>query len=302
MSKLDWDQTSEKLYETGVDKGVLYPQSSAGTYNLGVAWNGLSKVSESPSGAEATAVYANNKKYLNLISAEEYGGTIEAYTYPDEWAECDGSKTAAPGLTIGQQNRKPFGFAFRTIIGNDTDLNDYGYKIALVYNAIASPSSKEHSTVNDSPEAITLSWEFKTTPIDVDMAGIKPTSVLYIDSTKTDPDKLAALEAILYGTANSDPRLPLPEEVIEILGGSATPSVLLNTHGVSVNVGDTVTLTATTVPASQSVTWSTEDGDTATVNAGTVTGVAAGNTIITASITVDGVTYTDTCTVVVKEV
>lgn len=300
MSKLVWDQTSEKQYETGVEKGVLYPQSSTGTYPAGVAWNGLSKVSESPSGAEATAIYANNRKYLNMISAEEFGGTIEAYTYPDEWMDCDGSKEVAPGVYLGQQNRKPFGFCYKTILGNDTDLNDYGYKLHIVYNALAAPSSKEYSTVNDSPEAMTLSWEFKTTPIDV--VGSKPTATIVIDSTKTDADKLATLEDVLYGTENTTARLPLPEEVIQILGGSATPSVLLNTHGTSVDEDATVTLTATTVPASQTVTWSSSDGDKATVANGVVTGVATGSAIITASITVDGVTYTDTCTVVVKAV
>lgn len=298
MAKLVWDQISEKEYETGVDRGVLYLQTASGTYPEGKAWNGLSKVSESPSGAEATPIYANNKKYLNMISAEEFGGTIEAYMYPDEWMECDGSKELAPGLYAGQQNRKAFGFAYRTIIGNDTDLNDYGYKIHLVYNALAAPSSKEYSTVNDSPEAMTLSYEFKTTPIDV--TGAKPTSVLVIDSTKTDADKLAALEAILYGTANTTARLPLPDEVIDILGGSATPSVLLNTHGITVEEDDTVTLTATTVPAGQTVTWSSSATGKATVANGVVTGVEAGSAIITASITVDGVSYTDTCTVVVK--
>lgn len=298
MAKLVWDQISEKLYETGVEKGVLYPISSSGNYPAGYAWNGLSKISESPSGAEATAIYANNKKYLNMISAEEFGGTIEAYTYPDEFMECDGSKQGANGLYMGQQTRKAFGLCYKTLLGNDTDGNDYGYKLHFVYNAIVSPSSKEYSTVNDSPEAMTLSWEFKTTAIDV--AGFKPVSTLVVDSTKTDPDKLAALEDILYGTSNSDPRLPLPDEIISILGGSATPSVLLNTHGITVEEDSTVTLTATTVPSGETVTWSTSDGDYATVANGVVTGVAVGSAIITASITVDSVTYTDTCTVVVK--
>lgn len=298
MAKLVWDQISEKLYETGVEKGVLYPQSSGGTYPAGYAWNGLSKVSESPSGAEATAIYANNKKYLNMISAEEFGGTIEAYTYPDAFMECDGSKQAASGLYFGQQSRKAFGLCYKTILGNDTDGNDYGYKLHIIYNAIASPSSKEYSTVNDSPEAMTLSWEFKTTAIDVE--GFKPVCCITIDSTKADADKLATLEGILYGTTNTDARLPLPAEVVSILGGSATPSVLLNTHGTTVTAGDTVTLTATTVPASQTVTWSTSNGDKATVADGVVTGEAEGQAIITAAITVDGVTYTDTCTVVVN--
>lgn len=297
MAKLVWDQISEKKYETGVEKGVLYPQSSAGLYPLGVAWNGLSKVSESPSGAEATAVYADNKKYLNLISAEEFGGTIEAYMYPDEFMECDGSKQAANGLYIGQQNRKAFGFCYKTILGNDTEMNDYGYKLHLVYNALVSPSSRDYSTVNDSPEAMNLSWEFKTTPIDVE--GYKPTSTLVIDSTKTDAAKLAQLEDILYGTANTDPRLPLPAEVISILGGEATPSVNLNTHATTVEEEATVTLTADTVPSDATVTWSSTDTEVATVANGVVTGVAAGNTTIRAAITVSGVTYDDTCTVVV---
>ena len=298
MAKLVWDQISEKLYETGVEKGVLYPQSSGGTYPAGYAWNGLSKVSESPSGAEATAIYANNKKYLNMISAEEFGGTIEAYTYPDEFMECDGSKQGATGLYLGQQSRKAFGLCYKTLLGNDTDGNDYGYKLHIIYNAIASPSSKEYSTVNDSPEAMTLSWEFKTTAVDVE--GFKPVCTLVIDSTKADADKLATLENILYGTSNTEARLPMPEEIIAILGGSATPSVLLNTHGITVEENATVTLTATTVPSGETVTWSTSDGDYATVANGVVTGVAVGSAIITASITVDGVTYTDTCTVVVK--
>lgn len=300
MAKLVWDQISEKLYETGVEKGVIYPISSTGTYPAGYAWNGLTKVSESPSGAEATPIYANNKKYINMISNEEFGGTIEAYTYPDEFMECDGSKQAANGLYLGQQTRKAFGLCYKTLLGNDTDMNDYGYKLHIVYNALVSPSSKEFSTVNDSPEAITFSWEFNTTAVEVE--GFKPISTLVIDSTKTDPDKLAALEDILYGTNSTDASLPSPNEIIALLGGAATPSVLLNTHGTIVNEGDTVTLVATTVPASETVTWSTSDGDYATVANGVVNGVAAGSAIITASITVDGVEYTDTCTVVVKAV
>ena len=297
MAKLVWDQLSEHFYETGVDKAVLYPQSAAGLYPAGYAWNGLSKVSESPSGAEATAVYANNKKYLNLISAEEFGGTIEAYTYPDEFMECDGSAVGANGLYIGQQSRKAFGLTYRTILGNDTELNDYGYKIHIVYNALVSPSSKEYSTVNDSPEAITLSWEFKTTPIEVE--GYKPTATLTIDSTKCDAAKLAQLEDVLYGSQSADARLPLPAEVISILGGSATPAVNLNTHSTTVEKDSTVTLTADTIPSGETVTWSSSNGSVASVANGVVTGEAAGNAIITAAITVDGVTYDDTCTVIV---
>lgn len=196
MTRLVWDTTGERYYETGVSQGVLYPQTS-GAYPTGVAWNGLSNVSESPSGSEATAIYADNMKYLNLMSVEEFGGTIEAYTYPDEFAQCDGSEALATGVSIGQQSRKAFGLCYRTILGNDTDSNDYGYKLHLVYGCQASPSEKSYATVNDSPEAITFSWEFKTTPVSV--AGFKPTACLTIDSTKANATKLAQLEGILYG-------------------------------------------------------------------------------------------------------
>lgn len=216
--KLVWDQIGERLYETGVDRGVVYPQTS-GTYPAGFAWNGLTNVTLSPSGAEASPLYANNKKYLNLISIEELGGNIEAYTYPDEFAECNGFKTMVPGVRIGQQKRKPFGFSFRTLIGNDTDGTSYGYKIYLVYGAQASPSENANATVNDSPEAKTMSWEFTTTPVEIE--GYEPTACIEIDSTTVDADKLAALEAILYGSEDTEARLPLPSEVAEILGGEA---------------------------------------------------------------------------------
>lgn len=216
MSKLAWDVVGERLYETGVDRGVLYPQDSTGAYPKGVAWNGLSAVTESPSGAEATAIYADNIKYLNLMSAEELGGTIEAYMYPDEFAQCDGSASLAAGVMIGQQPRKAFGLSYRTIIGNDVANNDYGYKLHLVYGALASPSEKNYATVNDSPEATTLSWEFTTTPIAVD--GFKPTASITIDSTKVDAEKLKALEDILYGTEEEEARLPLPAEIITLMG------------------------------------------------------------------------------------
>lgn len=216
MSKLAWDVVGERLYETGVDRGVLYPQDSTGAYPKGVAWNGLSAVTESPSGAEATAIYADNIKYLNLMSAEELGGTIEAYMYPDEFAQCDGSASLATGVMIGQQPRKAFGLSYRTIIGNDVANNDYGYKLHLVYGALASPSEKNYATVNDSPEATTLSWEFTTTPIAVD--GFKPTASITIDSTKVDAEKLKALEDILYGTEEEEARLPLPAEIITLMG------------------------------------------------------------------------------------
>ena len=215
MSKLVWDQTGERLYETGVKQGVLYPQAAGGTYPKGVAWNGLTNVTESPSGAEATPLYADDIKYLNLISTEELGGTIEAYTYPDEFAECDGSASLTEGVYIGQQPRKTFGFCYRTTLGNDVSNNNYGYKLHLVYGALASPSEKAYATINDSPEAITFSWEFSTTPVNV--TGFKPTASITIDSTKVNAEKLAALEAILYGDADNEARLPLPDEVAQIM-------------------------------------------------------------------------------------
>lgn len=216
MSRLTWDNNGERLYETGVKQGVLYPIQTDGSYSKGVAWNGLTAVTESPSGAEATALYADDIKYLNLISNEEFGATIEAYTYPDEFAECDGSAALVDGVTLGQQNRKTFGLCYRTSLGNDVDGNDYGYKLHLVYGCLAAPSEKAYATINDSPEAITFSWEISTTPVNV--AGFKPTSQITIDSTKADKTKLAALEDVLYGkdgetTEGAGPRLPLPDEI-----------------------------------------------------------------------------------------
>ena len=196
MSKLVWDQTGERLYETGVKNGVLYIPTN-GVYNKGVAWNGLTAVTESPSGAEATALYADDIKYLSLMSTEEFGATVEAYTYPDEFAQCDGSVSLATGVMIGQQPRKTFGLSYKTTVGNDVDGNDYGYKLHLIYGALAAPSEKAYSTINDSPEAITFSWEITTTPVNV--TGAKPTASLTIDSTKVDAEKLAALEKVLYG-------------------------------------------------------------------------------------------------------
>lgn len=214
MSKLTWDLTGERLYETGVKMGVLYPQT-AGAYPKGVAWNGLTAVTESPSGAEASPFYADDIKYFNLMSAEEFGATIEAYMYPDEFGECNGEGTLADGVTIGQQPRKAFGMCYRTILGNDTDGNEYGYKIHIIYGALAAPSEKAYATVNESPEPITLSWELTTTPIAVQ--GHKPTATLTIDSTKVDAEKLAALEAVLYGSEDTEARLPLPDEIATML-------------------------------------------------------------------------------------
>jgi len=218
--KLTWDDSGSRFYETGLDHGVLYPINDSGVYTPGVAWNGLSSVSESPSGAEANAIYADNIKYLNLYSAEEFGATVEAYTYPDEWAECDGSAELATGVVLGQQSRKTFGLCYRTVLGNDIDGNDHGYKLHLIYGCKASPSERQYQTINDSPEAITFSWEITTTPVIV--SGHKPVSCITIDSTKADATKLGNLEKILYGTPASgsteavDARLPLPAEIAQI--------------------------------------------------------------------------------------
>ena len=215
MPKLTWDNTGERIFETGVKQGVLYPIQSDGKYTKGVAWNGLTAVTESPSGAEATALYADDIKYLNLLSNEEFGATIEAYTYPDEFAECDGSAELATGVMIGQQKRKTFGLCYRTTIGNDVEGNDYGYKLHLVYGCLAAPSEKGYSTINDNPDAITFSWEVSTTPVNVE--GFKPTSQITIDSTKAEPTKLAALEAVLYGGEATEAKLPLPDEVAALM-------------------------------------------------------------------------------------
>ena len=215
MSKIVWDAIGEHTFETGVRNGVLYLKDAEGTYNKGVAWNGLTSVSESPEGAEATDLYADDIKYLSLMSAENFKATIEAYTYPVEFEECDGSATIAKGVVIGQQSRKPFGLCYRTAIGNDTDGNEHGYKLHIVYGCQASPSEKQYSTINDSPEAITFSWEVSTTPVNV--TGKKPTATLIIDSTKADKAKLTALEAILYGSESTEPRLPLPDEIATLM-------------------------------------------------------------------------------------
>ena len=222
MSKITWDESGTKLYETGTANGVLYPfNKTSKDYTPGVAWNGLTGVTESPSGAEETALYADNKKYVALRSAEEFGATIEAYTYPEEFAVCDGSAEPAKGVYLGQQNRALFGLSYKTILGNDESLNDFGYKLHLIYGATASPSEKGYTSVNDSPDAVSFSWEISTTPVEV--AGYKPVASITIDSTKVDATKLAALEKILYGTDAEgeilavEPRLPLPSEVITLL-------------------------------------------------------------------------------------
>lgn len=220
MSKLVWDQTGERLYEAGVKMGVLYPQATGGTYPKGVAWNGLTSVSESPEGAEPEPLYADDIKYLNLMSVEEFKATIEAYTYPEEFAECDGSKSIATGVTVGQQKRKAFGLCYRTTLGNDVDGNDHGYKLHIVYGALAAPSEKAYESINDSPEAATFSWEISTTPVAVSKEGCQPTASITIDSTKADPTALKKLEDILYGSGDTEARLPLPDEISTLMAAA----------------------------------------------------------------------------------
>ena len=219
MAKLVWNEIGKRFYETGVEKGVLYPQEG-GAYPKGVVWDGLTGVTESPSGAEATPLYASNIKYLNLMSKEEFGATVEAYTYPDEFAACDGSAELTKGVSVGQQSRKLFGMSYVTLKGNDTESTDHGYKIHLIYGAMASPSERAYATVNESPEAITFSWTITTTPVEI--KGMKPSACITIDSTKVEPNKLKALEDALYGTAEKEAHLPLPEELTTIFGVSGS--------------------------------------------------------------------------------
>jgi hypothetical protein len=219
MAALVWDQVGDRFYETGVDHGVLYIPDETGVYDTGVAWNGLVSVTESPTGAEATAQYADNIKYLNLVSVEEFGATLEAFTYPEEWAQFDGLGIPEPGVFVGQQPRKTFGLSYRTRVGNDLVAEEYGYKLHLVYGALASPSEKAYTTINDSPEAITFSWEITTTPVPV--TGFKPTSLIVVDSGIVDPAALTLLETELYGGAASEPNLPTPDEVIAMFAGGA---------------------------------------------------------------------------------
>lgn len=215
MAKIVWDQIGERFYETGVKNGVLYVQDDEGKYGNGVAWNGLTAVTESPSGAEATALYADDIKYVNLMSAEEFGATIEAYTYPDEFEACDGSASLTAGVSIGQQPRKAFGLCYKTVVGNDVQGNALGFKIHLIYGAKAAPSERAFQTINDSPEAITFSWELTTTPVNV--SGFQPTANLVIDSTKVAPEALAKIEAKLFGTESEEPTLLLPDEVVALM-------------------------------------------------------------------------------------
>lgn len=217
MAKIVWDESGKRIYETGVRNGVLYLQDAQGAYTKGVAWNGLTAVTESPSGAEPTALYADDIKYLELFSAEEFGATIEAYTYPAEFEKCDGSASLGTGVTIGQQDRATFGLCYRTVLGNDVKGSEFGYKLHLIYGAKAKPSEKGYQTINDSPEAITFSWEISTTPVNV--AGFKPTACVTIDSTKIEPAKLAQIEALLYGGEATEAKLPLPDEIAQIVKG-----------------------------------------------------------------------------------
>ena len=223
MSKLVWDALGERYYETGVSKGVLYVVDEAGAYGDGVSWSGLTNVTQTPSGAEATALYADNIKYLNLMSEEDFSAKIEAYYYPDEFEGCDGSKELVPGVSVGQQPRKSFGFSYQTIIGNDTKRNAYGYKIHLIYGCTAKPSERSNATVNESPEAVTLSWELSTVAAEIAMDGFKPSAKITIDSTKVDPAKLKELEDLLYGTAGAEASLPTPDAVAALIGTPAGP-------------------------------------------------------------------------------
>lgn len=217
MAKIVWDESGKRFYETGVKNGVLYVQDESGNYPKGVAWNGLTAVTESPSGAEATELYADDMKYLEIRSAETFGATIEAYTYPEEFEVCDGSAAIAKGVNAGQQDRKPFGLCYRTVVGNDVQGNALGYKLHLIYGAVASPSEKAYSTINDSPEAITFSWEVTTTPVNLD--GFKPTACITIDSTKVESTKLAELEKKLFGDTSTEAQLPLPNEIKQMFAG-----------------------------------------------------------------------------------
>lgn len=295
MSKIKWDQTGERFYETGVNKGVLYPYAT-NAYGKGVAWNGLTNVSESPEGAEATALYADNIKYLNLMSAEEFKATVEAYTYPDEFAACNGEASLTTGVSVGQQKRNLFGMSYQTKIGNDVD-SEVGYKIHLIYGALAAPSEKSYATINDSPEAITFSWELSTTPVEVE--GFKPTATLVIDSTKVNAEKLAALEAVLYGDESTDARLPLPDEVLSIIEGKEVASIAVTTAPTktSYTAGESFDATGMVITATYT------DTTTKVVTGYTYTpsgALATTDTAVTISYTEGGATKTATQAITVE--
>lgn len=249
MTALTWDNVGERLYETGVDRGVLFIPDESGDYGSGVAWNGLTQVAENPSGAAATPQFADNIKYLNLISHEDFGATIDAFTYPEEFAQCDGTAVPQPGLAVGQQGRKVFGLCYRTRVGNDIDGTDHGYKLHMVYGAQAAPSARAYATINDQPAAIAFSWAVTTTPVQV--SGLKPTALLTVDSTLVDAGDLAALEAVLYGDEATDPRLPLPDEVIAMFTGEVAPVRLVGATAPAYDAGTHVV----TLPAVAGVQW-----------------------------------------------
>lgn len=282
MTRIDWDGSGNRLFETGVDRGVLFIPNGFGVYDTGVPWNGLTTVTESPSGAEATPQWADNIKYLNLVSREEFGATIEAYTYPDAFAQCDGSAEPQPGVRVNQQNRKPFGFCYRTLLGDDQVSTDKGYKLHLVYGALAAPTEKAHATVNDSPEALAFSWSVTTSPVAV--TGLKPTASLEVDSTKVAAGNLSALEDALYGTAGTSPRLPLPDEVITMLTGALTavtpltPAYVSGTHTI-------------TVPSVTGVTYKRMDTG-ATVAGGATIVLTVGQTLVLKATPANGYKFT----------
>ena len=273
MTKLLWDQVGERRYETGVDQGVLFIPTN-GVYSIGYAWNGLTAVTESPSGAEASPIYADNIKYLNLISAEEFGASVEAFTYPDEFAQCDGTAVPQPGVNVGQQARKAFGLAYRTKIGDDVTGADAGYKLHLIYGAMAAPSEKAYATVNDAPEALTFSWAVTTTAVNV--TGLKPTAVLTIDSTQVTLANLQALEAALYGGAGTDPRLPLPDEVIAMFAGSLTEATPTQPTFVS-------TTGVITIPVVTGVDYHRADTNAIVLGTTTVAGTTGASLVIYAT-------------------
>lgn len=280
MTALAWDTVGQRFYETGVDHGVLYIPDSEGTYNLGYSWSGLTTVTESPSGAESNAQYADNIKYLNLLSAEVFGGTIEAFTFPDEFMQCDGTAEPTPGMSMGQQSRKTFGLCYRTRKGNDIDGADHGYKLHLVYGAQASPSERAYGTINDSPEAINFSWQFSTTPIPVgtvNSVAYKPTSLIVLDSTQTDPTALAALELVLYGTTGVDPLLPTPAAIYAALSAAVTTVRLTGANAPTYDSGTHVV----TLPSVTGVTWKI-NGVTAT--AGAQTAMTTGQTSLVTAV------------------
>ena len=304
---IKWDQDGKRFYEIGVDRGVFYPLSDEGTYENGEAWSGLSNVTNKPEGADVNDIWADNMKYLSIRAAEKFGATIECYSYPDGFKACNGEEEVVPGVTVSGQTRKAFGFSYRSRIGNDIKFQDYGYKIHLIYKATASPVEKSYGTINDSTDVDAMSYDVETTGLEVGTVnGIeyRPTSHVEIDSTKVDAALLASFEETLYGVdGGASPRLPLPAEVFELFGGSVVPSIELNKHYIELEAGSTMKLTATVKNAgsSDTVTWTPTTGSYATVASdGTVTAVAEGSAIVTATITVDGISYNDTCTVKVK--